>query len=214
VSAPAEEIDWAAAEREERRRQWWAGPFLFAFFLGMALVRRGFVVWTGPAGGLVLASYLGLLLVMMMASVLVPRLRERQAGVYRAQAAVRRHADPGPELRERADRIARSMAGRGWIAVSWWLGPLVLVLGGRWDHPVPTVLGAGLMLGSAAVWSLGWLRQAAAARRWVAAPPGPPREPPPVTRVERYTSDRWLVRVVIGAAVLGVVVGVLVVLLG
>ena len=50
MSVPAEELDWAEAERDERRKEWWAWPFLVAFFLGMALVRRGFGLWSGAAG--------------------------------------------------------------------------------------------------------------------------------------------------------------------
>jgi hypothetical protein len=214
VSAPPGEIDWAAAEREERRRQWWAWPFLFAFFLGMALVRGGFAFWSGRAGWVALGIYLGAFAVLMAASLLVPRLREGQASAYRVQAAVRRHADPGPEFRARADRMARLMSGRRWIAYLVWLGPAGMLLGGRWDHPLPTALGAVLLLVSTAAWSLWWLRFAADARRWQADPPGPPREMPPVTRAERWTSGRRVVWILLAVLVLAFVGGLLAVLLG
>jgi hypothetical protein len=49
----------------------------------------------------------------------------------------------------------------------------------------------------------------AQARRWLADPPGPPREPAPPTAAERWTS-RWRVAAVAGVvSVTGLAVGLL-----
>jgi hypothetical protein len=213
VSAPAEEIDWAEAVRAERRREWWTWPFLIAFFLGMVLVRRGFGLWSGAAGWLALAIYLVFFGVLITVSLLSRRLRERNATAYRLRAAVRRHVDPGPELRARADRMARYVASLGWVAWAFVLGPVGMTIGGRWDHPVPTAVGTVLLLGAAGSWSLWWLRWRAEGRRWLADPPGPPRELPPVTWVERWTTCRRVRWIVLAVLVVGIGGGLLVVLL-
>src|SRR3954447_6983380 len=110
----------------------------------------------GGAGRLLLLVYLALVGVLVVASSLSPRLRERNAAAYRVQAAVRRHADPGPELRARADRLARYAASHGWLAWVALFGPAALILGGRWDHPVPAAAGTILLVAAAAGWVWWW----------------------------------------------------------
>jgi hypothetical protein len=214
MSAPPAEIDWAQVEREERRRQWWGWPFLATFFIGMTLVRGRFVHWSGRAGWLALGIWMAVFVVLAGLSLVVPRLRTRNATAYRVQAALRRHLDPGPDLRARVDRMARYTAGRAWIAYLVLLGPAGMLLGGRWDHPLPTAVGAVLLLVSTAAWSWWWLRLRTHARRWLADPPGPPREMPPVTRVERWTSGRRVVWIFLALLALAFACGLLAVLLG
>ncbi len=93
------------------------------------------------------------------------------------------------------------------------LATVVLVLGGRWDSLVPTACGAVLMVAAAAVGSAWWRRQVAAAQRWVADPPGPLRDAPAATRLDRWTSGRGLLWPVLALVVAGVGAGLLAALL-
>ena len=122
------------------------------------------------------------------------------------QAALQVHADPGPGLRQRVDGMARSQRSVRW---AWWGSPLV-VLGslsqGDWSTPLRAVPGAVLVVLFWGGLTAQLLRTSAAGRRWLQAPPGPPREMPPPAAWERWVSTRVLVLGAPALVVLGIVV--------
>ena len=212
VSAGASEIDWHEAERRERRRDMLVAPGIVAFFVGIVLLTGGFAVWTGGVAWAVVGVFLVSLVLVSASSHLVPRLRTRTSAGYRIQAALRQHVDPGPELRARTDRQARYLAGiswAGWLVVPGLLG---LLLGGQWDRrPAAAALGAVLIAASAVVHVQSWRARLAAARRWVADPPGPPRTALPPGAVERCLTGRRGMAIVVGSALAaGLVLGLVV----
>ncbi|MGY1721365.1 hypothetical protein ACI8AG_20210 [Blastococcus sp. SYSU DS0552] len=102
--------------------------------------------------------------------------REGHARRLLAGYAVAHHVDPGPGRREAADLEARNMARQrpwGLLIVALVLTPPLLF--GEWDDPATAVPGAALLAVAGAVSVVDRLRQAAAGRRWLAGPPGPPR---------------------------------------
>jgi hypothetical protein len=208
VSAPADGVDWDAAERRERRRDLLAGPLLVGFFVGIVLL-------TG-----------GLRLLDRRCCVDRDRRlpRARRAGTHRrptepaaarpgdcrspAPGRLRAHADPGPELRGRADQQARYTARTAWVVWTLPLGPLGLVIGGDWDsRPVAAAVGAALVVGAAVAYGLWTRARLTQARRWLADPPGPPREAPPPTAAERWSTGRRVAVVVGSVFVLAVAAG-------
>ena len=98
----------------------------------------------------------------------------------------------------------------------WWF-VLVVPLGsfaaGRWSHPATAVPGALLVLAVTAAWAVWWRHRQADALRWVQDPPGPAREAPPLTGVERWLTGRrvlLLIGVLLAVSVgTGVLIGVL-----
>lgn len=103
--------------------------------------------------------------------------RDSRAEVLVAEYAVLRCADPGIGRRAAADATAKGfVVGRfiGWVVtlgmVAW---PLAL---GQWDRPAWAVPGAALLGVTAAVQLTAREREARAGRRWLADPPGPPRD--------------------------------------
>ena len=112
-------------------------------------------------------------------------------------------------MQARTDRQARYLAGiswAGWLVVPGLLG---LLLGGQWDRrPVAAAVGAVLIVGSAVVYVQWWHARLAAARRWVADPPGPPRMALPPTAAERWLTGRRGLAIVVGSALaLGLILG-------
>ena len=99
---------------------------------------------------------------------------------YRIQFAVRAHIDPGPRLREKADRYAQWGSSR-----IYWLLPLnslTQLIRARWEVPAQAV--AGLLLLTVAVVTVivRWRRLAVVFACWLEDPPGPPREPDPTSQ--------------------------------
>jgi hypothetical protein len=121
-----------------------------------------------------------------------PGRRRQQEEARRIQYALRHHVDPGAPLHQRADRQTRHFARFVWLGWSYPLLLLTHVRTADWDRPAVTVpafaVVAALSLGLAG-WRLGMSRSA---RRWVADPPGPPRELPAPARWGRWLGRRWL----------------------
>jgi hypothetical protein len=214
VTTPAGEIDWADAERRERRRDLLALPVVVAFFVGVILLTGGFGFWSGGTAWAVVGAFLAFIVVMTAASHVIARLRGNTSVGYRIQAALRHHVDPGPELRTRADRQARYWAGIAWVGWGALLGPLGLLLGGQWDRPLIASVGAVLVVGAAVGWVRWWRTRQVTAQRWLVDPPGPEREPPPLTTAERWLTGRRVAVVIGSIVILGLVVGLVGVLIG
>lgn len=208
----AAEIDWTAVERRARAREPVGVLTIIAFFIGWAASTDHFVGTAGSVKWLLVSGYVLLLVCLLTASRLHPRTRARAADGYRMQYALRAHVDPGPTLRERVDRQAAYMDRIVWFR--WWLVffiPLGLLVSARWDRPlvtVPAVLVVEAVTVSAAV----YLRRLyGAAERWVADPPGPPREMPQLGRWQRWASGWAFVWALLGVLAVGIALGVLLV---
>ena len=208
MSAPADGLDWDAAERRERRRDLLTAPLLVGFLAGIVLLTGGFGLWTGGAAWTGVGVLLALAGLALSTSQLSRQQGDRLAAAYRIQAALRTHADPGPELRRRADAQARYTARTAWVGWALPLGLLGVLIGGDWDRrPVAASVGAALVVGVAASYTL-WMRaRLAQARRWLADPPGPPREAAPPATAERWTTGRRAAVVVGSVTVLAVMAG-------
>ncbi|SDF82457.1 hypothetical protein SAMN05660662_3516 [Blastococcus aurantiacus] len=103
--------------------------------------------------------------------------REDQAGVLLAEYAVLRSVDPGVGRREAADATAEGFVAGRYIAWSLALAAVGLLLAfGQWDQPAWAVPGAVLVVVGAVVHLYAAEREARAGRRWLAGPPGPPRD--------------------------------------
>jgi hypothetical protein len=124
--------------------------------------------------------------------------------------ALRHTVDPGPELRARVDGQARYLTQVRWAGWLVLLGPLGLLLGGQWDRrPVTAAVGAVLVVGVAAGYTRWWRARLADARRWLADPPGPPREASPPTTAERWLTGRRGLALLVGLLALGMLIGLL-----
>ena len=201
--------DWDAALRRLRREDLVAGPGVVVFFAGLVLLTGGFACWDGAAGW----AAAGVLVVVVATAAVVGTLirgRVHRTVTHRIQAALRLHADPGPDVAPRVDRQARSLVQTRWAGWLVLFGPLGLVTGGQWGRsPVQAAVGTVLVLGVAVGYVFWWDRRVDEARRWVADPPGPPRPEAPESAAERWSRPRRvglvaLVLVVVGAA-MGVV---------
>jgi len=209
MTAPTEDVDWAAVDRRGRRLPWLAVP-AFALF---ALAYGSASTWGTALHGTLLWA-LPLLAVVVLASVaLVGRRTGRRAkavDAQRIQYAVRHHTDPGPELRERTDQQATHFARLPWLGAAYPLLALTFALNADWDHAVSTAVAvavvAAFFLGLAGWWTV----QARAARRWLADPPGPARVVDPDPSARRW---RWLGIVAVTCLALGLLLGLLVALL-
>jgi len=183
----ADRLDPGAAVRQGRRLDALTIIPGFAFAAGDVLVNEDLV---SAGSAFRVASWVGVLgLVVLVISLVV---RSGWSDGYRIGHAVLEHVDPGPGLRNRADAYARRYALAGWLR---WLLPFAAVyplLQGRWDTPALAVTGAVLMTASVAVAFARVRRVGAAADRWLADPPGPPREPEP-----QRSGDRELAIVLI-----------------
>jgi hypothetical protein len=183
VSTP---VDWAAVERRARAREPLFVLGLAAVVGGLAAVSDRFVL-AGAGKWLLAAAYVAGFGLLLAVQRLHPRMRARAAEGHRVQHALREHLDPGPALRERADRQATYLAGLVWMR--WWLIPVVALgplLGGDWNEPAVAVPGAVALVGGGTAWMLAYRRMWHDARRWVADPPGPPREMPELPAWQRW----------------------------
>ena len=178
--APVREIgDDATAEVAERAREqlWFGVAMLLMYVVGAAmLVLEPWTwsawVWLGATA--LLLAILGLL-VWRFSTV---RGRAGLAGRLLAEYAVLRSVDPGAGRRAPTDQVARKLIRSerflGWFYALGMTGYPLLV--GQWERPEWAVPGAVLLVGATALMATGVERQARAARRWLADPPGPPRD--------------------------------------
>ncbi len=214
TEATEDQIDWAEVERRARAREPFVLLAVAAFFVVWAGISARFVGATGTAKWLIVAAYLLFFVALFAAQRLHPQLRARAAAGYRLQYALREHVDPGPGVREKVDRQATYMNRIVWFR--WWLVlliPIGLLMSARWDRPLITVPGALFVL-ALGVWAGLYMRRFyAAAEHWVADPPGPAREMPPLPRWQRWVSGwRFVVTLVlvvvtaVGAGVLAAVI--------
>ena len=178
---------WAAVERRGRRTELLTAPLLATFFTALVALRGGeFGFWEGRAAWVAVAVLVAIAVVVQVLAHAVPRMRRRQLEAHRLQHALRRHVDPGPELRSKVDQQARYLAGISWAVWVFPVGLLGLLVGARWDRPATTVPAVLVVVAAFAAIGVNFHRQTTAARRWVADPPGPPRDPPPAGRAERW----------------------------
>ena len=201
------DVDWGEVERRGRRNNWFA-LFAVPAFLGAVVALTGkYAFWEGGKAWLVVAAFFAFGLAMQALNAVTPRLRARSGQAFRIQYALRHRVDPGPDLRDKADRYARRMAGNGWLVWLFPFLPLSFLVNGHWDRPLQAVPSAIVIVGCAAALMLWWRRQAAAAARWLADRPGPERDLPPVTRYERWSTGRRFIWLMIALVALGVLLG-------
>jgi hypothetical protein len=199
--------DWDAALRRLRREEVLAGPCVVVFFAGLVLLTGGFAFWDGATGWLAAGVVLAVCGVAAVTGTLV-RGRAHRAATHRAQAALRLHADPGPDLAARVDRQARYLVQTRWAGWLVLFGPLGLLVGGQWERsPARAGAGAVLVLAVAVGYVFWWDHRVDEARRWVADPPGPPRSEAPESTAERWNRPRRLVLVCVGLLLVGVAAG-------
>lgn len=205
-------VDWSAAERRERLYDLLAAPLvLVGFFAGIVLLTGAFGFWTGGSAWVVVGTFLGLAGLALSAAQLSRPQRARTAATHRIQAALRAHADLGPELRGRADAHARYTARTAWVVWAAPVGLLGLLIGGNWDsRPVAASVGAALVVGAAACYVVWMGTRLAQARRRLADPPGPPRDAPPETAAERWLTGRRFALAAVGFGVLAVLAGLVI----
>ena len=117
MSAPTQDVDWAAVERRGRRQAWLV-PVALPLLLTAATARNDLLDGVGWRARAVVLAVLTLGLVAAVAHQQRPARRVRADEAVRVQYAVQHHVDPGPALRERADRQARYLDRVRWL----WLG--------------------------------------------------------------------------------------------
>jgi hypothetical protein len=135
--------------------------------------------------------------------------RSAWTDAYRIQVAVRAHVDPGPRLREKADRYAQWGSSR-----IYWLLPLnslSQLIRARWEAPAQAVAGTLLLTVAVVTIVVRWRRLAVVADRWLEDPPGPPREP---HQRSARSAELSLTIVLVGGGVLLVVLFIAAVLIG
>jgi hypothetical protein len=212
MTAPTEDVDWTAVDRRGRQLDWLALPALPLLTLAIVVVDQRLEVFDGVAGWAFVTAVVLVMIVVLLVS-RSPQRRRRTAEAHRVQYAVRRHVDPGPELRERADRQARTYARSPWLGAVYPLLAATYAVNGRWDHPVRTAVALVVVAGFFLGLSWWWTTQARAARRWLADPPGPTRALPVPARWERWLGRRWLGVATVGCLALGLAIGLLAALL-
>lgn len=200
-------IDWEAAVRHEQRREILLPLAAFCAFPALAVLRFDDLRVVTWAGVLALVAALG------SAAWLLHGARTGRTDRHRTLHALLQHADPGPGLRARADQLARQQApARRWF----WVTPgalLVQAVPGRWDEPAVALPAAAVLVASLLPLTVQQFRLGRAAKRWLADPPGPPRDAvrewvPPPARTWAASRGRVVLVVVAVVAVLLLVVAV------
>jgi hypothetical protein len=179
-AAAWEQVDRAEVERRTRAREPLFVLVLVAVAVGWAGVSDRLVGVADTAKWIVVAGYVLVFVALLVAQRLPPRLRARARDGYRLMYSLQEHVDPGPGLREKVDRQAGYMTRINWFR--WWLLLFLsagLLVGAPWDRPLIAVPSALVLVAGVVAWALYLRRFYGAARRWVADPPGPPREMPP-----------------------------------
>jgi len=175
---PAEIGDDATAEVAERAREELvtSTATLLPYAAGGAMLFLEPQSWTVEAW-LGAAAFLLVVLGIGVWQLGTAREREGEAGRLLAEYAVLRHVDPGVGRRAPADGAARDLVRGRLLGRLWVAGALALpLLWGQWDRPEWAVPGAVLLGIAAAVQLTARERGARAGRRWLADPPGPPRD--------------------------------------
>jgi hypothetical protein len=212
VTGAVKQVDWDDVERRSRRREPLGFLVLIAVMVSwMALTGR--FVATGTVGWIAVGLYACLFVGLLVAQRSVPRLRATAAAGYRVMHALRHHVDPGPELRERADRHARYVAE---LWIRWWMVvPLVALplMTARWDRPLVAVPSAAVLLTAVGVFSRSLQRHRQSALHWVADPPGPARSMPELRRWERWATSRRFALVLAGVLIVTIAAGTVLVIL-
>jgi len=206
-------VDWTAVERRARRLDVLVTVPLVGWFASLVALTGGFVLWSGAGAWWAVAAYSASFVALLGLQRTVPRLRRTAELGHRVQFALRHHLDPGAGAREKADVLARRQAQLGWVPWSTPLPVAAFLLNGRWDRPATAVPAAVVLVGLSVAGAVLLHRQVRAARRWVAEPPGPPREVPPPTALERWTGGRRMLLVALALVVLGLLAGLLAALL-
>ncbi|TFV86173.1 hypothetical protein [Blastococcus sp. CT_GayMR16] len=209
-----ERVDSAAVERRSRARE----PLFVLALAAVAAAWAGasdrFFGAAGTAKWLVVGGYVLFFALLLVVQRLQPRVRVRSGEGYRLQYAIREHVDPGPGIRDKADRLAVYMAQIVWFR--WWLllfipaGALVAAPWG--DRPLVVVPCALVLVAGVATYALSVRRFYAAAHRWVDDPPGPAREMPSLPRWQRWISGWRFVWALLTVLLVAVGLGVLAVL--
>jgi len=203
-------VDWAAEVRLARSRAALTAVVMVGWFAGILLLDGGFGAFRGQTAWLVVGSYVVVVGVVVLGVVLLvaPRARRGRSTGLLTQVALREHADPGPAVRHRVDAVTRQLEATRWAG--WWVVPLISVpflVRGRWGAPATAVPGALLVVLAVVAVGAQQRRLRADARAWAADPPGPPRDPPPVTGWERWTSGRRPLLIAAAAVVAALAVG-------
>jgi hypothetical protein len=188
--AAEDQIDWSEVVRRARAREPRLAVALAAVTAGWAGASDRLVGAAGTAKWIVVAVYVLFFVALLVTQRLHPRMRARAGEGYRVQYALREHVDPGPGLREKVDRQAAHLTRIVWFR--WWLLlfiPTGVLVAAPWDdQPLIVVPSALVLVAGVVAWARSSRRLCAAARRWVADPPGPPREMPAPNRWERWIS--------------------------
>ena len=208
------DVDWTAVERGSRRQTVVAVLGVATFLGSLVALQGGYAGLEGPAGWIAAGVFAALAVVAVLVARGRPGSHQRSADARRVQYALRHHVDPGEPLRPRADVAARQAVRVRWLHWYWLLAVAALLAGGRWDRPAVAVPAALVLVAVVAGWAVVMRRQLQAAQRWVADPPGPPREDPELTAVERWTSGRRVLLVALGVVVVGVIAGFTIALVG
>jgi hypothetical protein len=189
----ADAVDWDVAVRHERRREVLLALMCFVAFPALAVLRFD------DRRILVGAVALAVVAVLGTAAWTFHGVRTGRTDRYRALHALVAYSDPGPGLRTRTDELARQQAANRYV---FWLAPaglLIQAVPGRWDEPMVALPAAAVLVISLLPLTVHQYRLGRAAKRWLDAPPGPPREadpgwvPPPR---KQWASSRGLVALV------------------
>ena len=177
---PTREIgdDATAAVAERAREQLWSGSaMLLLYTVGAAMLVMEPWTWSARYW-LGIAAFVLVILGLLLWRFGTERGRAQQRGRLLSEYAVLRHADPGVGRRAPADEVAQGFL-RGERFLGWFYAvvmPALLLIAGRWDRPGWAIPAAALLVGAAALLLAAVERQARAGRRWLADPPGPPRD--------------------------------------
>ncbi|WP_222193678.1 hypothetical protein [Modestobacter italicus] len=178
-------VDRGTTDRPSAWQAWAVPPAATAYTAALVIAQGGrFPALLGPLGWWLV----GAVAVVSLLVTAVTRLRgpgHRQVAARRIQHALRAHVDPGPELRERADRQARHLAGQRWAAPFFLVVPLLFVDAAPWDRPVLAGAALAVLVAAFAAIAVTTARSGRDARRWLADPPGPPRPLPPAAPWQR-----------------------------
>ena len=205
--APAPAVDWADVERRGRRTVLALPALVIGLGASRVLLTGDYAGLHGPAARWLLVAVAVAVLAVPLAAATVPGLRARQDTAARVQHALRAHVDPGPALRARVDVLARRSLRLRWMGRALPILPLSVLVQTDWDRSAALPV-AGVLVATYAALAVWHHRQLAAARRWTAAPAGPPRPRPPVPWWEPWLGGRRLLAL-LAAYVLVVVLVVL-----
>ena len=169
--------DDAGAEVAERAREelWTAVGTILPYAAGAAMLVLEPWTWSTEFTLGAAAFLLGVLGASVWQSS-TERGRAGRAGRLLSEYAVLRHLDPGVGRRDPADGAAKNFVRWRFLNWLWVLVFTYPLITGGWDRPEWAVPGAVLVVIGAGVQLVAREREARAGRRWLADPPGPPRD--------------------------------------